>query len=123
MKTEIDTYSAVLKSFNYLENELKRMNLNKVEAILYFQILLEEEENDIIERPHFTFILDDYEKYLAFFKKYNFINSGFNRNTFRLSKNWKDNSVKYAIPLALENDFLQALNKHEELKNYLRFSA
>ena len=123
MRVEISTYTAVVKSFTYLSEELLSRGLNKDIAILYFQILLKEEANERIERPHFTFILSDFEKYLRFFKQYNFINSGMNKNVFRLSKNWKDNREFYTVPLPMESSFLKLSERHEELNAFYRISA
>jgi hypothetical protein len=123
MKIVIDTYKKVVESFTYLEEELKMTGLDKAQAILYFQILLGEEENGVLERPHFTFVLEDFSKYISFFKSYNFLDRGFNRNSYRLTKNWKDDRVLHTISSSLEDEFLQASIKHEELNNYLRISA
>lgn len=123
MRVEINTYAAVVKSFTYLEQELEKNSLDKETAILYFQILLDEEENEVIERPHFTFIFEGFDKYLRFFKQYNFIESGINRNVFKLSKNWKDARELYIVSSSMEDSFLKMREQHEELSAYYRISA
>lgn len=124
MKTVINTSQKVIESFDYLENELKKCNLNVPTAILYFKILLSKEDNEVIERPYFTFALEDFKKYINFFKRYNFLDRGSNINTFYLNpdKNWNNGRVIYTVPSAFQDDFLLALENHKELNNYLRTS-
>ncbi|HLV15610.1 MAG TPA: hypothetical protein VKY41_10540 [Xanthomarina sp.] len=123
MSIEINTYSKVLKSFSYLEKQLERANLNKAKAILYFQILLNIEQEGIIERPYFTYALEDYKRYLHFFKKYNFIQDALNANTFRLAKDWKDKRERYIVPIPEKNDFLKLTAEFEELTSCCHISA
>ena len=123
MSVEINTYSKVVKSFGYLEKQLERANLNKAKAILYFQILINEEEDGVIERPHFTFVLDEFRRYLLFFNQNNFINDYLKVNTFRLSKDWKDKRERFVVPTEEENDFLKLTAEFEELTYCCRISA
>lgn len=123
MRVQIETYTAVVKSFTYLEHELVKRGLERWKAILYFQILLNEEENETVERPHFTFVLEGFDKYLRFFKHYNFIDSAFNANTFSLFRDWKDNHDFYALELSEEEPFLQISEQYDELNSYYRILA
>lgn len=121
-KIIINTYSKVVESFTHLDKGVVMSGMDIGKAVLYFQVLLDEEENGIIERPHFTFAIEDFSKYIRFFKRHNFLDSGFNRNTFKLSKNWWDKAVTYTIPLYLEDELLQAVKELPELKKYLFIS-
>lgn len=123
MRVEINTYSKVVKSINYLEKQLQRARLNKAKAILCLQTLLNVEEEGFVERPHFTYALDDYERYLHFLQKYNFIQEALKANTFRLTKDWKDKRERYVVPIPEKNDFLKLSATFEELTSCCRISS
>ena len=123
MRVAINTYSIVVKSITYLEQELVKRSLNKEIAILYFQILLDQEKDNLIERPHFTYALNGFDKYLKFFKQFNFIYTSLKRNSFWLSKNWKDTRELYTVPFPIQEIFLEMSKQVEELNYFYRISA
>jgi len=123
MSVNLRTSDIVIETITYLENELNKFKLDKEKGILYFKILLDNEENNIVERPFFTFKLEDFDGYLDFFKDYNLIYQGMNPNTFMLSeRNWKSPKVTYSIPNSKQDSFLDLLESHLELSSYI-FSA
>lgn len=123
MSVNLRTSDIVIETITYLENELNKFKLDKEKGILYFKILLDNEENNIVERPFFTFKLEDFDGYLDFFKDYNLIDQGMNPNTFMLSeRNWKGPKVTYSIPNSKQDSFLDLLESHLELSSYI-FSA
>lgn len=124
MSVEINTYSKVVKSFNYLERQLEKAKLSKEKAILYFQILLKEEESDLVQRPHFTFQLEDFDRYLRFLQHHNFIGSA-DDNTFHFyNKHWKEKQVAYVVlSEEFEKEILQLIETYEELNSCFNISA
>ncbi|WP_225035281.1 hypothetical protein [Winogradskyella sp. SM1960] len=124
MRVEIKTYSRVVKHFNYLEKTLEKSRLSKEIAILYFQILLDQEEDGYVQRPHFTFQLKDFDKYLLFFQKHNFIGSS-DENTFNFSKeHWKDKKVNFVVEqMFVKNEMLHLTETYEELNSCFHISA
>ncbi|KAB1067953.1 hypothetical protein F6U93_08405 [Tamlana haliotis] len=123
MRVELTTYEKVVESFNYLEVQLEKAKLSRETAILYFQTLLNEEENDWIKRPHYTFKLEAFETYLIFFKRFNFIEGCENENTFRISENWKREKVRHLVPASLSKEMLELTETHEELSSCINISA
>lgn len=88
------TSTCLKETINYLEDELSKWSLSKDLATIYLTILHKYSEEDEVQRPLFTFKLPKFDDYLRFFKRYNLIFPGINRNTFMLSDNvvcnWDD---------------------------------
>lgn len=126
MSVKINTYSKVIKTITYLEKELMRSRLSKDTAILYFQILIDREEDNIIERPFFTYNLDDFDTYLDFFTRYNLldsVNRSIKENTYSVSENWRNRREIYTIPSTEEESFLSFLKEYDEFNLYYFISA
>lgn len=92
--TAFRTSTCLIETVRNLEVELKKYALCKEMAVLYLTILHKYSEEDEVQRPLFTVKLPKFDDYLRFFKRYNLIFPGINRNTFMLSDNivcnWDD---------------------------------
>ena len=104
MKSKIKTTEGIIRTVGYLTDELEKNHLYQDIAIIYLDSLLSNEINERVERPFFTFVLNEFDKYIRFFKRYNLISSVNNANTFLIDVELKGNTAIYTLsdPEAIE---------------------